>query len=545
MSNQFLNDTIIEAYITEASQLVEKLEFLILGSEDTNSYTTEAINEIFRIVHTIKGSSAMMEYNDISTLAHSIEDLFYFIREDKPSLIDYKEISDLILEAIDFIKVEVEKVKKGQEVDGKCDSIIEKSKILLMKLKNANPKSNAIKDRTETKSLTSKPIIQETIRVKVDKLDKLMDLVEEMVIVEAMVTHSPDLKGLEINNFLKASRHLHKITSELQDSVMSLRMVPISIVFRKMNRIVHDMSKKLDKKVQLKLIGEDTEVDKNIIEHISDPLMHLVRNCIDHGIEDPEGRKAASKDEVGTVTLEAKNEGNYVIVRVEDDGAGLDKQKILEKAEESGILNTDPSKMSDKEISNLIFQPGFSTNKEITEFSGRGVGMDVVIKNIEEIGGSVVVDSVKNKGCTFTIKIPLTLAIIDGMNIKVGNSHYTIPVTCIKEFFRPQSSDIIIGVDGKEMIMLRKKCYPIIRIHRLYNIKTNIEKLTEGVIILVEQDGKSICLFVDELLGQQQIVVKPLPNYIKRMNTAKGIAECTLLGDGSISLILSISELIE
>jgi two-component system chemotaxis sensor kinase CheA len=384
---------------------------------------------------------------------------------------------------------------------------------------------------------------QSIISVSVAKLDKLMDLVGEMVISEAMVIQNPDLKGLELENFHKAARQLHKITGEMQDMVMSIRMVPLSATFLKMHRIVRDMCKKLGKEVQLKILGEETEVDKNVIEHISDPLMHLVRNALDHGIEAPEDRLVKGKPEIGTITLEAKNAGSDVLVIVKDDGKGLDKGKILKKARENGLLYKSEDDMSEKEIFNLIFLPGFSTKESVTEFSGRGVGMDVVMKNIETINGYAAVDSVPDKGTTITLKIPLTLAIIDGMNIRVGLSRYTVPTISIRESFRPKASDVFADPNGNEMIMVRGQCYPILRLHELFKVNTVITNFVDGIIIMIEQDEKTICIFADMLLGQQQVVVKALPGYILGFKKTKGLAGCTLLGDGSISLILDIAGL--
>ena len=276
----------------------------------------------------------------------------------------------------------------------------------------------------------------------------------------------------------------------------------------------------------------ETQADKNIITHLSDPLMHLVRNCIDHGIEVAEERLKNNKPKAGKVTLEARNAGNDVLVIVRDDGSGLDKEKILEKAKKNGLLKKDPVDMSDSEIYNLVFIPGFSTNEKITEYSGRGVGMDVVVvRNIEEVGGSVSVDSTEGIGTSITIKIPLTLAIIDGMNVRVGKSCYTIPIISIKESFRPKVEDIIIDPDGNEMIMVRGQCYAVVRLHKCFNVKTEIRDFTQGIFIMVEQYGKTVCIFADELIGQQQVVVKTLPSYIKKTYKIYGLAGCTLLGD--------------
>jgi two-component system chemotaxis sensor kinase CheA len=692
MSDQFTNEPMLDMYIFETSQLIEQLEQSILNSEKESSFSPASINEIFRIMHTIKGSSALMMFHSISTLAHSMEDLFYFLREEKPSQVDCSTLSDFVLDGVDFIKVEVEKIKNGDSSDGDASELIQELKDFLKDLKKGNNSSdtnvnekklvkkpqqyyisqekvstteyeyqyraniffeegcemeniraytiihnlndltdefyhfpedviddessteviqqdgftiylksnctyNQMNDffqqtiflkslelvqidaeeynallKTPEKIVQDNPVkipvistdgksevdkasrgidkgiqsstVQSIISVSVAKLDKLMDLVGEMVIAEAMVTQNPDLMGLELDNFSKAAQQLNKITSELQDTVMSIRMVPLAPTFQKMHRIVRDMCKQLGKEVKLDIIGEDTEVDKNIIEHISDPLMHLVRNSIDHGIESAESRQLVGKDKTGILTLEAKNSGSDVLVIVRDDGKGLDKDKIIQKALDNDLLYKKPEDMSDREIFNLILLPGFSTKDSVSEFSGRGVGMDVVTKNIESIGGTLSVDSIPNKGTTITLKIPLTLAIIDGMNIKVGNSCYTLPTISIKESLRPQSKDIIRDPDGNEMIMIRGQCYPIIRLHERFKVDTDITEFTEGIMIIVELDNKTVCIFADELLGQQQVVVKGLPFYIQRTKKIKGLAGCTLLGDGSISLILDVAGLI-
>lgn len=684
MSDGYSSEPMLDMYIFETAQNIEQLETAILSSEKSKCYTPNAINEIFRIMHTIKGSSAMMLFNNISSLAHSIEDLFFYLREQKDHNASYSTISDLVLEGVDFIKVKLQKIKKGDSADGDCSILIQNIKEYLTLLKQKSPMKAEIKQPTSDdkqqyyiapgktvpqcgnffkatiffeegcemeniraytvihsikefseevfylpedvldnddsiqvireqgfkiylkadksydemkkffmqtvflkdleliqlendeefrqfdksdeaiikesfikvprlqpqenqeqieKEITSS-VVQSIISVNVDKLDKLMDLVGEMVIAESMVTQNPDLRGLELENFQKASRQLHKITSEIQDMVMSIRMVPLSTTFHKMHRIVRDMCKKLGKEVELELVGEETEVDKNIIEHISDPLMHLIRNSIDHGIEAAEDREAAGKSKTGRIVLEAKNAGSDVLVIVKDDGKGLSREKILQRAREGDLLTKPESEMTEKEIYSLIFLPGFSTKDSISEFSGRGVGMDVVTKNLETVRGSVSVDSIEGAGTTITLKIPLTLAIIDGMNIKVGSSRYTIPIIAIKESFRPKKEDIIKDPDENEMIMVRGQCYPICRLHEHYGVKTDITEFTEGILIMVEQDDKTLCLFADELLGQQQVVVKAMPGYIKNTRNIQGLAGCTLLGDGSISLILDIGGLI-
>jgi two-component system chemotaxis sensor kinase CheA len=387
---------------------------------------------------------------------------------------------------------------------------------------------------------------QSLISVNLNKLDTLLDLVGEIVITEAMVTSNPDLKGLKLDNFQKSARQLRKLNSELQDTVMSIRMVPLSGAFNKMTRIVRDMKVKLNKDVDLVFQGEETEVDKSIIDQLNDPLMHMVRNAMDHGIEDTdEERIKAGKPGKATITLAAHNASGEVIITVSDDGAGLNSQKILQKAEHQGILTKPASEYTDKEIYHLIMLPGFSTNEVVTEFSGRGVGMDVVRQNIEKIGGSVSVDSKFGYGSTFTIRIPLSLSIVDGMEISVGDSIFTIPINSIKESFKIRPNQLVKDTSGREMIMIRGECHPLIRLYDLYSLDAKYTELSDGIVILVEADGRFACMFADELIGEQQVVVKPWAQLLNNFGVkSHGMSGCSILGDGSITIILDIATII-
>ena len=387
---------------------------------------------------------------------------------------------------------------------------------------------------------------QSLISVNLNKLDTLVDLVGEIVITEAMVTSNPDLKGLRLDNFQKAARQLRKLNSELQDAVMSIRMVPISGAFNKMTRIVRDMKVKLNKDVDLIFEGEETEVDKSIIDQLNDPLMHMVRNSMDHGIEDNvEDRIAAGKSPKGKITLSAYNASGEVIIVIADDGGGINPEKVLAKAEKNGILTRPANEYSEKEILNMIMLPGFSTNEQVTEYSGRGVGMDVVRKNIEKIGGSVSVDSKYGQGTSFIIKIPLSLSIVDGMEVSVGQSIFTIPINSIKESFKAKPSQLVKDTDGKEMIMIRGECFPLIRLYDMYELEPATDDLYEGIVILVEAEGKRACLLADELIGEQQVVVKPFSPLLNNYNVKQnGMAGCSILGDGPITIILDVGNII-
>jgi two-component system, chemotaxis family, sensor kinase CheA len=688
VDSSFSADSLLEMYLFETDQLIEQLDQSILSGEQSNGFSPPLVNEILRTMHTIKGSSAMMMYSNIASLAHSLEDLFYYIRENQPEQVDYSTLSDLVLEGSDFIKLETIKIKNGDEPDGDATSIIRKVEDFLEQVKgsghdnseqeNHSSKSEAlvgspigadvqsqgalpkyqvmlsfdegcgmenvraysvvhrlqemvselvyepdnilesegsaevvrqegfrlqfssemtydevqqffmntsyvktlqitvqedeqigsaeqassfrhaenaapgiseaqrpqIELKPVSKDAAAAPTQQSVISVSVSKLDRLMDLVGELVISEAMVTQNPELKDLPLDQFYKAARQLRKITVDIQDMVMSIRMVPLATTFHKMHRIVRDMSKKLDKQVRLDIAGEETEVDKNIIEQLSDPLMHMIRNAIDHGLEPTEERIRKGKSPVGRISLEARNAGGDVAVTIRDDGRGLDRSRILKKAKANGLLHKPEEEMTDKEVYSLIFLPGFSTNENVTEFSGRGVGMDVVTKNIEMVGGSVSVDSEPDLGTTILVKIPLTLAIINGMIIQVGGSSYTVPTISIRQSFRAKPEDLITDPDGCEAIMVRGQCYPILRLHKCYNVQTDITNIPDGIVVMVESEGKVLCLFADELIGEQQVVVKALPDYIKSFKKINGLAGCTLLGDGSISLILDVAGLL-
>ncbi|MDD7430020.1 MAG: chemotaxis protein CheA [Oscillospiraceae bacterium] len=412
------------------------------------------------------------------------------------------------------------------------------------------PKAAEQKDAKKTPPAVTGGAKQSLISVNLNKLDQLLDIVGEIVITEAMVTSSPDLKvkGLKLDNFQKAARQLRKLNSELQETVMSIRMVPLSGAFNKMTRIVRDMKVKLNKDVDLVFEGEETEVDKSIIDNLNDPLMHMVRNSMDHGIEDTaEERIAKGKPAKGKITLSAYNSSGEVIICVIDDGQGINPEKVLDKAEKNGMLTKPRSEYTDKEIFNMIMLPGFSTNEEVTEYSGRGVGMDVVKKNIEKTGGSVSVDSKWGEGTQFTIKIPLSLSIVDGMEISVGQSIFTIPIGVIKESFKIKPNQLLRDTNGSEMVMIRGECYPLIRLYDVFDLEPSSTDINDGIIILVEveSEGKSACLLADELIGEQQVVVKPFSPMLNNFNVKEnGMAGCSILGDGSITIILDIGNII-
>ncbi len=411
-------------------------------------------------------------------------------------------------------------------------------------------KANEIENISRT-SANRKPVdpmkasvVQQSIRIDIDKVDKLVDWVGELSIAELMVTQNPILDNLEkkyLRIFDQSALNLRRIITEIQSLSLSLRMLPIAGTFKKMLRLVHDLSHKAGKRIRLVIVGEETEVDKGVIDLIGDPLVHIIRNSIDHGVETPEDRARGGKDPMGTIRLEARHESGEVWIVVKDDGRGLDRDKILSKAIEKGLVPEELSEeLSDQEVYKLIFQPGFSTADKVTEISGRGVGMDVVKKNIEKIKGRIDVESVPGKSTTILLRIPLTMALIEGMQVLVGEKRYIIPLLSIREFFQPIADNITMMPDGEEVCNVRGELIPITRLHRKYHIESKFEKIEDGVLIVINFHGKAFCLFVDNIIGQMQAVIKAIPNYFGR---TEGISGFTILGDGTVCPILDLASL--
>ncbi|MDE6594322.1 MAG: chemotaxis protein CheA [Oscillospiraceae bacterium] len=433
--------------------------------------------------------------------------------------------------------------QEAQAAQGTAPAAAEAPKPAAASANAPAPAAQAEKKPADNKAASVK---QSLISVNLNKLDQLLNLVGEIVIAESMVTSNPDLKGLRLDNFQKAARQLKKLNSEMQEAVMSIRMVPISGAFNKMTRIVRDMKVKLNKDVELVFEGEDTEVDKSIIDNLNDPLMHMVRNSVDHGIEeDVQDRINAGKPAKGKVTLSAYSSSGDVVIMVSDDGAGMDPEKILDKAERNGVLSKPRYEYTEKEALNLVMLPGFSTNETVTEYSGRGVGMDVVRQNIEKVGGTVSVDSKVGEGTSFIIKIPLSLSIVDGMEVSVGKSIFTIPISQINQSFKLNPNQLLRDTSGNEMIMIFGECYPLIRLYEIYGLDGAETDLYKGIIISVEADGKKACILADELLGEQQVVVKPFAPLLNNYNVKQnGMSGCSILGDGSITIILDVTNII-
>ena len=722
MAEEFNTQGMLDIYLFECGQLLERLQEIVLEQKDEECFEEESINEIFRAMHTIKGSSGIMMFDEITKISHKLEDVFFYLRESKPENVPHIELVEHVLQVVDFISSELIKIENGDSADGIADDYLAALDQFLDKIKGSDGETEkvieknvhvepqqfyiapmatsashfykiyltykegldlanvhaykavyALKEIAEdllhypediisddnaaneilengfkillqaqcseadirgiikegydvkkveiyecnarefqqgfdfggseiridlessveeieakadsmmilapevTESSTKEPdkkaiapgdfVIESKepgkgkklakdkpkkhdkasfISVDVQKMDMLMDLIGELVISQSVVLQNQDLKvpGLRLDNFNKAAGQMTKISTDLQNVIMSMRMVPLTNTFQKMNRIVFDVSRKLGKEIDFEMVGETTEVDKNIIEHISDPLMHLVRNSVDHGIELPSEREAAGKTEKGKVTLSAKTESGKVWIIVQDNGKGLSRQKILAKARKQGLLDwrKADTDYTDKEVYQFITLPGFSTNEQVTEYSGRGVGMDVVVSNLQSIGGSLEIESTPGQGSQMILKIPLTLAIIDGIVMEVGKSSFVIETGVVKEFIGMKENIIQSEPNGSEFVMIRGECYPVVRIGERYQLSTYQKNVDEGMLVLVEVDKQKICLVVDRLVGNQEIVVKPIPDYIKKV---EGLSGCTQLGDGSIALILDAAGLME
>jgi two-component system chemotaxis sensor kinase CheA len=410
--------------------------------------------------------------------------------------------------------------------------------IALMRSQSASLPSVAKALRTQRRMGSGEQAVESSVRVRMDRLDRLIDMVGELVIAHSMVAQDEIVLYGGHHDFLKKITHAGKIVRELQDLSMSMRMVPFKATFQKMARVARDVAQKNDKTVQFVTEGEDTEIDRNMVDVISDPLIHMVRNAVDHGIEPPEVRKQQGKSHAGTVRLSAYHAGGNVVVELQDDGRGLNRNKLVDKAIARGLIETDKG-MSDNDIFNLIFEPGFSTAEQVTDISGRGVGMDVVKRGIEALQGRIDISSDLGKGTTFAVRLPLTLAITDGMLIRVGSERYIIPTINIYMSFRPEAVSTIAG--RGEFVMLRGELIPLFRLHRLFHITNAVEDPTQGLLVVVN-DGKRHCaILVDELLGQQQVVAKSLGVGI---GDIPGISGAAILGDGRVGLILDPSGII-
>jgi len=631
--NEIQKDPMFEIFISEAKEIVNSLERTFIDLKENNISLDAVASEALRLFHTLKGSSAMMGFNNLSKVCHKAEDIFVGVRDRKMIPKDLDEFILNMLRLVDFLNCQIgclEGSEKSASNDNIEDILTELSKslhefvddvnkketryciklffeegwemenlrafLIVQNLKNyvkileyqpsdiennmqsaekikkdgflivietpmkkedvlklfenfawiKNIKLNetlekSVQDKEEYSNQSYINYTNKLINVNIEKVDKLIDLIGEMVITFSMIVQHPEIKGDENSGIKNLTIQMSKLIRELQEVAMSMRMLPLSSTFQRLKRIIVEMSTKLQKPVEVYISGEETELDKVLIEHITDPLIHIVRNAIDHGIESQSERLQKGKSKVGNIYINAKNSGSEVIISIQDDGKGIDKEKIIKKALEKELISS-ADDISENELFDLIFLPGFSTKEETTEYSGRGVGLDVVKNSIQKIGGKIVIESSKDVGTKFTIKIPLTLAIIDGMLIDVNGNIFVLPLNSIVETFRLEKTQII-SENGVPLIYRRGLCFNIVDLNRIFftgNMLSEVKQYYLG--ILVTNGEKSAVLLVDNMISQQQIVIKTLPAILKKI---KGISGCTLLGSGQIAFILDIDSLLE
>lgn len=575
LSHISMDPEMMTMFVSESTEHLETAEPHFLTLED-DPHDADAIDAIFRSFHTVKGTAGFMELHDISKLAHEAENMLDQARDGK---LEISGIAlDLSLESLDLLKKQVsdissavangESLQKDPEInvlikkieaflaDGHIDSVKSTStqtttsqtpqKTETTQVDDANvDETSSIEDKPqlkpESKSLVKKAkktlAVAETVKVDRDRLDELIDLIGELVIAESMVYDDMESTSKDTQSSSRKLGQLRKITRELQELSLSLRMVPIKGLFQKMARLTRDLSKKMNKSIEFMMEGQETEMDKTIVDQVADPLVHIIRNSLDHGIEpSEEERTAAGKPAKAKVTIRAFHQGGNIYIELQDDGRGLNRERILAKAIENGMIKED-HQLTDKEIYNLIFQAGFSTAAQVTDVSGRGVGMDVVRKNIDSLRGSVDVDSTPGEGTTISMRLPLTLAIIDGMVVRVGENRFIIPTLGIIEQIRPNEEDLgTVGQRG-EIINVRGKNVPFYRMDDLFFGAGRSTDVTDAIVVLVDDKDHMAGLMVDEVIGQQQVVIKAFGETLEGL---PGLAGGAVLPDGEVGIILDI-----
>jgi two-component system, chemotaxis family, sensor kinase CheA len=574
-------------FIAEAGEHIETGEKALLAIEK-NPGDKEAINQVFRSFHTIKGMAGFLNLTTIGSLAHAAENVLDMARKDKLSVTG--GVADTILEAVDMMKRMIAELKDAAEsqrapagVDG-LDGMLAQLKGIVegrpveaptAPTPTTQPVAETTKNETPlaptaevapSPSATTEPApaptsaagvpaaaaaastsaakgaaTDEKIKVSTERLDLLVNMVGELVTAQLMIADGVNSGSNSIFELSRKVAHQGKIVRELQGLSMSMRMVPISGVFQKMARLVRDLSHKAGKSIELVTVGEETELDRSIVDNVSDPLIHMIRNSVDHGVEGPDERRTSGKNPSGRIELRAFHQSGNIVIEIEDDGRGLNKEKILRKAIDNGLVSPG-QELSDDEIFKLIFHAGLSTAEKITSVSGRGVGMDVVKKNVEALRGKIDIRSTLGKGTVFTIRLPLTLAVIDGQVVRVGIERYIVPLTSIVQSLRPEAKHITTVEGRGEMALIRGELMPIIRLHRLFDVPDAQEDPSQALMMIVEEDGRKCGLLVDDLLGQQQVVIKSLGGSLGRV---MGVSGGAIMGDGHVCLILDVPGLME
>jgi len=579
------DESLLKDFITEGLEYIGEIEVNILNLEqepDNKDY----INAIFRPFHSVKGVASFLNLDGIRTLAHDLETLLDKARNE--ALPVTPELIDLILDGSDTLKAMIGQLRdemEGREATAVIDTsdivrriklaeqgadlpkqpkklgtiLVEEGVINEEELEQALERSQIPPPRKLGQTLISEGIASpkdvsralrkqaqqvtdsNTIRVDIKKLDDLIDMVGELVITQSMIRQSETLQSLGDRKIVRDISQLASITSELQRSSTVLRMIPIKQTFQRMSRLVRDLSKNSGKMINVVTVGEDTEIDRNMVDEIYNPLVHMIRNAVDHGMEMPEDRIRAGKPERGTIKLKAFHRGGNIVLEIADDGRGLNREKIRQKAIKNGLISPTDA-LTDQEINRLILLPGFSTADKITDVSGRGVGMDVVKQAVEKLRGKMDIQSTGGKGTTFVTGFPLTMAIIDGMIVKVGSERYILPTVAIRQLIRPDRASYNCIVGEAETINVMGRLLPLVRLHKLFDIEPVNRNPWEATLVVMEGEKRSKCLLVDEILGKEEVVIKNLGESLKRI---KGVSGGAILGDGNVGLILDPEGLFE
>ncbi len=543
---------IFSDFCSEANEHLGLAESTMLELE-SNPSDTELLNRIFRSFHTIKGAAGFLNLTDITAVAHSIEDILDGCRKQAITLT--AALTDVVLESIDLLKDLLEDAQRqvatgavaSRDVSGFLARVRDAAEGRTMDSTEPETEQKETpgyaRDGQSSSDSGAGPRAtrhQSHVRVDTGKLDTLVNVVGELVITQTQVAQNPEVSASSSQKLGKDISQLMKISNDLQEISMSLRMVPIRATFERMARMVRDLARKCGKEIVFAMHGEDTELDKNVVEEIMDPLTHMVRNAVDHGIESAAERRAAGKPEQGKILLQAYHRGGHIVIELRDNGKGIDRDRVLQKAVDRGLVEPD-QELTDREVHDLIFHPGLSTADKVSDISGRGVGMDVVRRNIEKLRGKVEVDSEPGSGSVFSINLPLTLAIIDGMVIGVGEERYILPLTSIVSSLRPLPEQVSTLLDKGEMIRVQDELFPLVRLHERFGVRALQEDPCKALVVLIEAEGERCCLLVDELLGLQQVVIKGLSEQLRQDPCLSG---CAILGDGKVGLILDANGLV-
>lgn len=552
---------LLSDFVLETREHLAAIEGQALALE-RNPLDAEALHAAFRGFHSIKGLAGFLELNEVQAMAHEVEAVLDRARDGQLTLTP--AAIDAILQAADYLQrwtTHVEKQVAGQPSvpPGRDAALLARVRAVSAAeeaaagaddglpspaAKASAASAGAIKAAaaTDVAVANSAPVQAESkgaIKVDTAKLDSMVEMAGELVIAESLLHHDPDLASLKAPGLQRKMSQLARITSELHKTAMAMRLVPVGPLFRRMARLVRDLGRQFGKSVEIEMVGSEIELDRTIVEELADPLMHMIRNAVDHGIETAPERQQAGKPATAVVRLKAQHQAGQVVIEIADDGRGLNREKIIRKAVESGLIASG-QELSDAEVYNLIFQPGFSTASQVTNVSGRGVGMDVVRRHIEKLRGRIETRSTAGQGSVFLLKLPLTLAIIDGLVVGVGTERYILPLFAVREMFRP-GEEIVWSVQQKaEMALVRGTLLPILRLHRAFHLTPRSEKPQDGVLIVAEIEGQRFCLLVDQLIGKQEVVIKSLGETFRDI---QGIAGGAILGDGRVGLILDLEQL--